>query len=146
VDVSTTAAFTGNLTVCIDVPAEVLALPGVQDQLRALHLEQGVWVDRTLLKFDPATNRVCAQVSSLSPFVVAEAPGVPGIKLGDLNGDGKVNVQDATLSLRIAVGVVTPTDAQKAAGDVNHDGKRNVQDTTLILRFAVGALSRFPGE
>jgi hypothetical protein len=64
--------------------------------------------------------------------------------LGDLNNDGKVNVQDATTSLRIAVGSITPTDAQKAAGDVNHDSKWNVQDTTLILRFAVGAITAFP--
>jgi hypothetical protein len=69
---------------------------------------------------------------------------VPSVTLGDLNADGKVNVQDATTSLRIAVGSLTPTDAQKAAGDVNHDGKWNVQDTTLILRFAVGAITAFP--
>jgi hypothetical protein len=62
----------------------------------------------------------------------------PTGKLGDLNGDGAVNVQDATLSLRIAVGLLTPTDAQKAADDANHDGKWNVQDATLILRAAVG--------
>jgi hypothetical protein len=71
-------------------------------------------------------------------------PAATGPALGDLNADGKVNVQDATLSLRIAVGSVTPTDAQKAAGDVNKDGKWNVQDTTLILRFAVGAITAFP--
>jgi hypothetical protein len=68
----------------------------------------------------------------------------PPVTLGDLNADGKVNVQDATTSLRIAVGSITPTDAQKAAGDVNKDGKWNVQDTTLILRFAVGAITAFP--
>jgi hypothetical protein len=67
-----------------------------------------------------------------------------GVMLGDLNGDGKVNVQDATLSLRIAVGQLPPP-GQEIAGDVNHDGKLNVQDTTLILRFAVGAITVFPG-
>jgi len=72
------------------------------------------------------------------------AGGTGGGKPGDLNADGKVNVQDATLSLRIAVGSIVPTDAQKAVGDVNHDGKWNVQDTTLILRFAVGAITAFP--
>jgi hypothetical protein len=60
-------------------------------------------------------------------------------KLGDLNGDAAVNVQDATLSLRLAIGLLTdPTDAQKTAGDVNEDGKWNIQDTTLILQVAVG--------
>lgn len=70
----------------------------------------------------------------------------PSVLLGDLNADGKINVQDATLSLRIAVGTLTPTDAQKAAGDVNKDGKWNVQDTTLILRRGIGAVDKFPGE
>jgi hypothetical protein len=77
--------------------------------------------------------------------VVSNTGTVAPVLPGDLNADGKVNVQDATISLRIAVGSLTATDAQKAAGDVNRDGKWNVQDTTLILRFAVGAITAFPG-
>jgi hypothetical protein len=80
-------------------------------------------------------------------FVFSNFRVVPlsgNVTLGDLNGDTKINVQDATVSLRIAVGAVTATDAQKSAGDVNHDGKWNVQDTTLILRRAVGAITAFP--
>jgi hypothetical protein len=72
----------------------------------------------------------------LEAATLASTP--PAVKPGDLNGDGTVNVQDATLSLRIAVGLLTPSDAQKTAGDVNNDGKWNVQDATLILRIAVG--------
>jgi streptogramin lyase len=59
---------------------------------------------------------------------------------GDLNGDGKVNVADATTSLRIAVGSVTATDTQKQLGDLNKDGKINVLDATLTLRSVVGLL------
>jgi hypothetical protein len=76
----------------------------------------------------------------------AVVPTTATTLLGDLNNDKNVNVQDATLSLRIAVGNLTATDAQKAAGDVNGDSKWNVQDTTLILRRAVGAISKFPIE
>lgn len=65
------------------------------------------------------------------------------VTLGDLNADTKVNVQDATLSLRIAVGLLTPSDDQKTAGDVNKDGKLNIQDTTLILQVAVGLKTGF---
>jgi len=88
-------------------------------------------------------DTILANLQKLAEFSGAISGGTT-VTLGDLNGDGKVNVQDATLSLRIAVGVITPTDAQKAAGDVNHDGKWNVQDTTLILRKAVGAITTFP--
>ena len=75
-----------------------------------------------------------------------EATVINQVMLGDLNGDAKINVQDATLSLRISVGSLVPTEAQKAAGDVNKDGKWNVQDTTLILRRGIGAITKFPGE
>jgi hypothetical protein len=69
--------------------------------------------------------------------VYAESSGAQGAP-GDLNGDGKINVQDATLSLRIAVGLLTPSDAQKTLGDMNGDGNLNVQDATTVLRKAVG--------
>jgi hypothetical protein len=69
-----------------------------------------------------------------SGLLTVVSPTTPG----DLNGDGAVNVQDATLSLEITVGLLTPTDSTTAVGDVNGDGKLNVQDTTLILWMAVG--------
>ena len=96
-------------------------------------------IDAVYVALQPTAADVAHQMAAL-----AGGGGGGNVTLGDLNGDGKVNVQDATTSLRIAVGSITPTDAQKAAGDVNHDGKWNVQDTTLILRVAVGAITAFP--
>jgi hypothetical protein len=89
-----------------------------------------------------------ANVPGLSEFELFNAPigqtgGGTTPTLGDLNGDDKINVQDATIALRIAVGLTTPTDDQKAAGDVNQDGKWNVQDATLILQVAVGLKTGF---
>ncbi|MBW3623260.1 MAG: Ig-like domain-containing protein [Armatimonadetes bacterium] len=58
--------------------------------------------------------------------------------LGDLNNDGQVNVQDAIITLQIAVKLLeNPTPEQLVAGDVNFDGGVTVQDTILILRAAV---------
>lgn len=56
---------------------------------------------------------------------------------GDLNGDGKVTVADATLAVRIAVGLIQPTPDQLAAGDLHHQGAITIGDATLILRAAV---------
>jgi hypothetical protein len=86
-----------------------------------------------------------------------EGSAAPPVVYGDLNGDGRVNVQDATLALRMAVGLTPPTDSQTQAGDVAPvpgsgpragqpfgDGKVNVSDATRILRRAVGLDTQFP--
>ena len=57
---------------------------------------------------------------------------------GDVNGDGKVNLLDATLALKAAVGLLTLTPAQSAAADIDGGGKVDIRDATLILRKAVG--------
>ena len=60
-----------------------------------------------------------------------------GIK-GDVNNDGQVRSNDATLALRIVVGLMEPTAYQKWAADMNNDGEVRANDATLILRKAAG--------
>ena len=60
-----------------------------------------------------------------------------GIK-GDVNNDGKVRSNDAMLALRIAAGLIEPSDYQKWAADMNDDGKIRSNDAMLILRKAAG--------
>ncbi len=60
-----------------------------------------------------------------------------GIK-GDVNNDGKIASNDAILAMRIAIGLVIPTDYQKWAADMNGDGKIGSDDAILILRKAAG--------
>lgn len=62
----------------------------------------------------------------------------PTVRRGDVTGDGVVNVSDATLALRFAVSLASPTSAQLAAADLNADGAITVADVTRILRAAVG--------
>jgi len=59
---------------------------------------------------------------------------------GDLTGDGKVQVVDATRALRIALKIEPATEAQLAAADVDRDGGVTVRDVTRILRRAVGLI------
>ena len=46
-------------------------------------------------------------------------------------------MQDALLTLRIAVRNVDPTGTQVSAADVDGDGRVSVQDALRILRFVV---------
>jgi hypothetical protein len=69
----------------------------------------------------------------------------PTVVKGDLNGNGKVDVADAIIALKIVAGLSpAPTAAQLAAGDVaplgNPDGKITVQDVVLILKRVVGLI------
>jgi hypothetical protein len=68
---------------------------------------------------------------------------------GDLNRNGSVDIGDALLALRMAVGLVIATDADKLIGDVspqsggkpNPDGKIDISDALLILRRVVGLVT-----
>ena len=69
-----------------------------------------------------------------------EEPEEPGdVKLGDVNGDGKINPKDAAMVLQHFVGKPV-TDFDAAAADVNHDGKINPKDAAMILQRFVGKL------
>lgn len=86
-DISTTATYSGPITVCSTYP-DVSPSDGIVDgtvlregSLRILHRETpgGDFVDVTLPGYPNAqTNEICGRVNSLSPFVIAFADQVPG--------------------------------------------------------------------
>lgn len=57
---------------------------------------------------------------------------------GDINEDGKVDITDARLILRYAVGLETMNDNIKAIADINGDGQVTVADAREVLRQAIG--------
>lgn len=63
---------------------------------------------------------------------------------GDVNLDGRVDIADALVALRIAVGIVRPSTDNLAYGDVtpigSTDGKITIQDVMAILSAASGRL------
>ena len=67
----------------------------------------------------------------------------PQLIKGDVNGDGRVDINDATLVQQCAAELVTFTDAQKSAGDTNGDGKVDINDATRIQQFAAEIIQSF---
>lgn len=67
-EISTTAIFSPPVIVCIQVPS--VSSPIEFARLNIFHLENGVLVNRTVSRDFPM-RRVCASVTSFSPFVVA---------------------------------------------------------------------------
>jgi alpha-tubulin suppressor-like RCC1 family protein len=72
-DISTTAGVTAPITVCIRYAGITFAGPP-----RLFHFEGGAWVDRTT-SVDTATQTVCGEVSSLSPFALFQAVTTPAV-------------------------------------------------------------------
>jgi hypothetical protein len=62
-----------------------------------------------------------------------------GYILGDINGDGVVDVSgDFTLAMKLAVGQRSPTAYELMAGDIDGDGHITKADASLIKRIAKG--------
>ncbi len=63
--------------------------------------------------------------------------------IGDLNGDGKIDVLDVVLLMQIILQLTELDEEALARADVNKDGKINVVDVTLILQFSIGMIDTF---
>jgi hypothetical protein len=59
---------------------------------------------------------------------------------GDINGDRRVNVQDATLALKAIASLITLTEGQLQVADYDGNAKLNIQDAIAILLKAAGIL------
>ena len=94
----------------------------------------------TITGYKGTAAQIYASDNGFEFISLGEAPTNPSEKvlLGDVNGDGKVNIKDATMIQKSAASLVTLTDEQAKAADVNKDSKVNVNDTTAIQRFVAG--------
>ena len=59
-------------------------------------------------------------------------------EVGDVNGDGVIDVRDALLAMRAALELVELPEANLAAADINGDGSVTLTDALIILRTALG--------
>ena len=59
----------------------------------------------------------------------------PDCKVGDINGNGTVTIDDATMVQKAVAEIVTLTGAQTFAADANGDGEVNINDVTQIQKY-----------
>lgn len=72
---------------------------------------------------------------------MAEDYTPPAYIKGDVNGDGRVNVFDATEVQKYAANLITLTNEQMLSADVDGDSRITVVDATEIQKYAVGLTS-----
>ena len=68
-------------------------------------------------------------------FAFAQAETV---RVGDIDGDGRITAADARAVLRRAARIITFTAEQDARADVDKDGKITVNDARILLRVSAG--------
>lgn len=64
--------------------------------------------------------------------------------LGDVNGDGTIDVTDGAFVFQHIVGIITLDSAQTACADVDGSGVIDVTDAALIMQYVVGIVTAFP--
>lgn len=74
----------------------------------------------------------------ITPVTVfaTDAKSAPFIKMGDVNGDGKVTATDARIALRMAANLDSKDNVDIMSVDATGDGKITASDARIILRNA----------
>ena len=94
---------------------------------------------------NPFVGLLVVAVALLYVLALPQTAYANGVnKIGDANGDGKVNLKDAILTLQASNGKDIEID--RVATDVTGDGKVNLKDAILILKRANGNKDPFPVE
>lgn len=103
------------------------------------YTENGITYFDTSLKSKDET----ATVYTLYTLDKSTEVTVPNIKLGDVNGNGEINIMDATLLQRYLAQYVLLTETQLIAADTDKNGKYTVSDVTAIQRFVAQIITEF---
>ncbi len=83
-------------------------------------------------------------VLSILIFLLLFYADASAVQYGDLNGDGRIDVQDAVAVMRHTLGMELLSEADIILADVNGDGAVNVQDVSLIMQKTLGLIEKFP--
>ena len=80
-------------------------------------------------------------VTTSSNIVYLEVRPKPVTLLGDVNGDGFVNVADVTALISYVLGGNPSSSFNKFNADVNDDNKHTVADVTMLINMVLNSAS-----
>ena len=133
----------------------------IEKKFGAPHVtKDGVTVAKEIELEDRFANReVCVEVTFGDTTIRSKAfeitystpdeseptePSEPSVDkgiLGDVNGDGKVNIKDATQIQKFVAKIIDFTDAEKLRAEVNADTKVNIKDATAIQKHIANLIT-----
>ena len=125
---------------------DVTALGGETGVSTIQYIDQRNSGDSTTITFTvrPRTGRACDVYLCGEDFsgplrlgVICRTGDGPGLRVGDVDGNGRVNLKDGALLTRYAMkmpGIAIDTEA----ADIDADGKVGLKDAALLTRYAMG--------
>lgn len=137
-----------------DAP-DVTALQATID--KAETIDTGLYSDESVAVFDRAltlakaylTNPYASQ-KDIDQVIVELQTAIDALTddymPGDVDGNGKVEANDALLALQAATGKIRLTAAQEQAADVDGTAGVAANDALMILQYATEKIARFPVE
>ncbi len=93
---------------------------------------------KVTIKLDLSAFDYATKTGAKFTITVEDTSAPAGPLYGDVNGDGEVNVADATEIQKAGIGLVELTAEQAILADVNQDGRVSILDTTMIQKYSVG--------
>jgi hypothetical protein len=99
----------------------------------------GLW-DTTSLASGPYRLRLTAMNQAGFLKTVSEAVTLGSLAIGDVDGSGSVTVKDVVGILKMVIGLIVPTDAQRLAADVDGNGVLGVMDAVRLLKRIAGLI------
>lgn len=102
----------------------------------------GDWIIET----EPTTTqeKIEIRICAVCHYKESRPVSVPPYIVGDVDNNGKVDADDALLTLQAATGKITIDEVAQTAADANGDGKVDASDALLILQFATQKITVFP--
>ena len=84
------------------------------------------------------TYRITKVTGAVTVTVTTGKSETSSYLLGDADGDGEVNIIDATVIQRTLAGIALPSSCDEEAADVDGDGEITIIDVTCIQRYLAG--------
>lgn len=63
--------------------------------------------------------------------------------IGDVNGDGEIDITDATMIQKALAELIQLTDEQKIAADTTGDGNITIDDVTMVQKYVAEMIDHF---
>ncbi len=132
--ISTITAEYDNKTANADYIIAVVKDKNAEDVLSS---DNVLYIDQVTADENGAISKSIPIPSDTNSYdIVVYGPEKTALK-GDVNGDGKVNIVDATDIQKYIVQMISLNEEQLKAADVTGDGKIDIKDVTLIQKYLV---------